>query len=93
MRILGNIEHPQMKITVFQMNGRISIKFEGALLEQTYKFRDLDYLQTMEDVTKLVDSSFLDGVLNNMLLMQKAGHQALERIITVEEADMFDVII
>ncbi len=40
MRIAGDIPHPEMKITVFVMNGRYSIKFEKKLLEQTYKFRD-----------------------------------------------------
>ena len=34
MRILGYLEHPTLKITVFKMDNRISVKFENSLYEQ-----------------------------------------------------------
>lgn len=37
MRIIGYIQDEEMKITLLEMNNRISIKFERDLMEQTYK--------------------------------------------------------
>ena len=39
MRILGYIDHPVVKITVFKMDNKFSVKFESIHYEQTFKFR------------------------------------------------------
>ncbi|MBK7870450.1 MAG: hypothetical protein IPJ74_07085 [Saprospiraceae bacterium] len=52
MRIIGYIEHPVLKITVFKMDNKISIKFESGLYEQTYKFRSGDTISNLGDVKK-----------------------------------------
>ena len=40
MRIVSEWTQEDLRVTVFHMNGRYSIKLEQGLLEQTYKFRD-----------------------------------------------------
>ena len=50
MRIVGQIEHPVIKITVMQMNNRYVLKLEANMLEQTYKFNEDDNLRTMADI-------------------------------------------
>lgn len=40
MKIIGNIPHPIWKVTIFEMNHRISVKVENGATEQWYKFRD-----------------------------------------------------
>lgn len=40
MRIVGHIHDDLMKITVLEMNLRISIKFEFDFMEQTYKLNE-----------------------------------------------------
>ena len=40
MRIIDEFNADDVKVTVFKMNDKISIKFEYNLLEQIYKFRD-----------------------------------------------------
>ncbi len=42
MRIIDEIPHSEMKITIFQMNQKYIIKFEKGPLEQVYKFSELD---------------------------------------------------
>ena len=37
MRIIGQIEHPDLKITVFKSDNRISVKFENEGYEQIFK--------------------------------------------------------
>lgn len=40
MRIIDEINRGELKITVFKMNDRLSVKFERELSEIIYKFRD-----------------------------------------------------
>lgn len=63
MRIVGNIPHPALKISVFKMNMKWAVKFEGGLLEQTYKFRESDALNSLEAIEKLVDEKLVDDVM------------------------------
>ena len=93
MRIIGNIEHPVLKITVFKMENKISIKFESGLYEQTYKFRTGDGMETFEDVEKLVDSAFLEKVGDILQTMHDVKSQALLRQYTAQEEDEFETII
>ena len=79
MRIAGYIEHPLLKITIFQMDNRFTVKFEDGTLEQAYKFRSSDSLHTAADVRRLVDGTFIDGVLAQMKAMQGVHASALSR--------------
>ena len=58
MRIAGYIDHPRLKITIFQQENRYSLKLETALHEQTYKLRKGGAIETTEDVRRLVDQEF-----------------------------------
>lgn len=93
MRIIGNIEHPILKITVFKMENRISVKFESGLYEQTYKFRSGEGIESLADVEKIVDATFQAQVLQHLTLMNEIKNQAVGRNIAQEEEDEFDTII
>ena len=71
MRIIGEIPHSSLKITVFEMGNRLSVKFEFGLMEQTYKFRKGDGLQTFNDVHKMLDKEFVDRVAEQFSQMEK----------------------
>lgn len=79
MRIIGEIPHPVMKITVFAMNMRYSIKLEMGFLEQTYKLRESDYIKDFEDIYKLVDSTFLGNCIQRFKEMNQDLTGILER--------------
>jgi len=93
MRIIGYIEHPVMKITVFKMDNRLSAKFETGMHEQTYKFRVEDAVQNLEDVRRIVDETFQDAVLQLFKTMRLNGMQALSRNLPRAAEDEFDRII
>ena len=46
MRTLGEIKHPEMKISLFSWNGKYLVKFEQGFCEQTYKFEHLEVEET-----------------------------------------------
>lgn len=93
MRIIGHIDHAEMKITVFKMDNKVSIKFELGLYEQTYKFRESEYMKDVKDAEKLVDASFIGEVLKSFNNMHKAKNEALSQLVKLEEEGEFPVII
>lgn len=63
MRIEGYIEHPNMKITIFKMDNKYSVKFETPNYEQTYKLRTGGGINSSEDVREWVDEELISKVL------------------------------
>jgi transposase len=93
MRIIGYIEHPNLKITVFKMEQRISVKFENAQYEQTYKFGDDERLSTLEAVRQLADEEFIQSVLNRFRDMHQSRTAAVSRAFPPDGRFVFEEII
>lgn len=93
MRIIGYIEHPTLKITVFKMDNRLSIKFETGQLEQTYKFRASEHIAQLSDIQKLIDERFITGVSAQFQAMLGISGDALARHLPVVDADEFPRIV
>jgi hypothetical protein len=93
MRIIGHIEHPHLKITVFKMDNRISVKFENALYEQTCKLGTDERSSSLEGVQKWVDAAFTEQVLSNFQHMHQARMAAYARAFAVDSQPVFEEII
>lgn len=92
MRIIGNIDHPALKITVFKMDNKLSVKFETGLYEQTFKFRESNELSDLATMQTLVDEQFMNEVLENFGRMHRAKNEALQRFSPKEEAEFEEII-
>jgi DNA-binding GntR family transcriptional regulator len=79
MRVIADIPHPDLKITLFSWNNKYLIKLERGMMEQTYKVSELD-VTGVEDVRRLLDEEFLSGVLRRFDEMNDAFYQALARV-------------
>lgn len=93
MRIIGQIEHPQLKITVFKMENRISVKFENSLYEQTFKLGEDERLGELEQVQKLIDAPFLEQVQAGFRMMHQTRLSAYDRIFPAPQQPEFETII
>lgn len=95
MRILGYIEHPIFKITVFKTDTRLAVQFEDGLCELTYRYRTGPNLEDLASVKKLLDAPFLAAVAQQLKQMQTVQHDALERYakLIAEEEEPFEEII
>ena len=93
MRIIGYIEHPVLKITVFKMDTSFSVKFERSSLEQTYKFRPNNGLEGIKEIRQLVDEKFLEKVEQQFRQMEMLREWSLSRHFPPDPADEFDEII
>lgn len=82
MRIIDEFDAGQIKITVFQMNGRISIKAETGLMEQIFKFRDGSGIENAADARRFCDQAFLeqvDALFSQMAAARNARFDRLNR--------------
>ena len=93
MRIIGEIEHPVLKITVFKLNERLSVKFESGLYEQIYKFRSGQGADTLDEVRKIVDSDFIEDVALELQQMHRRKMTALARQLSAGKEEAFEEII
>jgi DNA-binding FadR family transcriptional regulator len=74
MRVVAEIPHEVMKITLFQWNGKYILKFEISQFEQSYKFNELDY-SSYNEIIEMINKSFLLHVLK--LFSQMRDHYQL----------------
>jgi hypothetical protein len=56
MRIIATIPHPEMRISVFNMNQKYILKLEWGPLEQAFKWDEYDFAG-LEDFLNFVNSS------------------------------------
>lgn len=92
MRILGYIEHPSIKFTVFEDNNKVIVQCEDGLCQQTYKFRSGGLVDDLESIKNLFDEAFIASIENQLSNMKTARRTALSKRTTALE-DEFDVII
>lgn len=93
MRIIGEIAHPNLKITLFKMDNRLSVKFESGFYEQTYKFRAADGLETADDLKNLIDDAFIQAVNDQFTQLHDIKLAALTRHLSPREDNEFEAII
>lgn len=77
MRVIGNIPHPKISITIFSMNDKYQVKFEAGPMEQIFKIPHSE-VNGVEGIQKLVDEEFLKKVMdrfNEMFLSLKAAKE------------------
>jgi transposase len=93
MRIIGNIEHPHMKISVFRMDNRWSVKFENEWYEQTFKIGSDTRLEDLESIKNLIDPAFQESVLQTFQQMHQTRLQGYGRAFPVSSETAFEDII
>jgi len=93
MRIVGNIPHPTLKITLFLHDSKYSAKFESGLYELTYKFRSGDEIDSVEAIKAIVDAQFIAEVMATLPRMHQQKLGGIGRWLASKEDEEFDDII
>jgi hypothetical protein len=80
MRIIDEINRGELKITVFKMNDRLSVKFERELTEMIYKFRDGSGIDEKNYRSFLSESLLMkvEAMLYNANIVKNEALSALE---------------
>jgi hypothetical protein len=79
MRIIGEIAHPECRITLFNWNNRYLIKLEKGYLEQTFKINQFD-LASENDLNTIVNEAFINEALARFQVMDQSLSNALENL-------------
>ncbi|MCB0568610.1 MAG: hypothetical protein KDC66_02550 [Phaeodactylibacter sp.] len=87
MRIAGYIDHPALKITIFQLENKFIVKFESGLFELAYKYRMGEGVDSVQDIHHLVDDAFIHDVQEQMAGMRRTHAAALQRQAPGDDVD------
>ena len=79
MRVIANIPHPKLTISIFSMNDKYQVKFEAGPMEQTFKLSHSE-VNGVEGIQKLVDEIFLEKVMERFNEMYLSFKSAKERV-------------
>jgi len=69
MRIVGEIAHPILKITIFYNESKYSVQIEDGQVTQNFKFREDTSLDSVETVKALIEKE-LDTIQTINMSMQ-----------------------
>lgn len=64
MRIVATIPHPEMRVSIFQMNQKYILKLEWGPLEQSFKWDEYDFAGLEDFTTSVTNSNLFE---NSML--------------------------
>ena len=76
MRIVDNIPHESMTISIFQMNDKFLVKFEAGPMEQVFKFHT-EEVKNLGNLKLLMTTEFIETTrqrFNEMFLQMKTLH-------------------
>lgn len=71
MRILGQIPHPELIITVFKSGNKYILKFETGPFEQSYKFLESEIITGFEAIRLLVNDQLVHEIYRVFDLMNE----------------------
>ncbi|MGB4776252.1 MAG: hypothetical protein WBP45_13840 [Daejeonella sp.] len=79
MRVIAELPHPDCKITIFSMNQKFIIKIEKGSFEQSYKLSELDIIEGVDGVFKILDNEFISTVVARFSKMRDDFNSAYNR--------------
>jgi hypothetical protein len=74
MRLIGQIQHPHLRIAIHEYNGKYLVEFEGGRCRQTYKFdKELYPLEAVQQ--------WVSEVEPNIMERMHAMHEDLKKLL------------
>ncbi|MGZ3921761.1 MAG: hypothetical protein ACXVC7_15790 [Bacteroidia bacterium] len=73
MRIIDNIPHESMTISIFQMNDKYMVKFEAGPMEQIFKF-SVTEMKNVENLKMKMNTEFIETTrkrFNDMFMQMR----------------------
>jgi len=92
MRIIGEFDLEDIKVTVFKMNEKLSIKFEKSLIEQIIKFRDGSGVNTLEEAKSFCNADILGAIKSSFEALNQSRYQSILEMQGSKEDDFEDII-
>lgn len=89
MRIIGQIEHPRMKITLFNQNDKLSVKFEKHQAEIILKFREDQHVVLEKLRSTLPEENFksIERQLDDILIFKNRFEPPI-----IQDGELLEII-
>jgi len=92
MRIIGEISHPTLKITLMH-HGRYLLKLEDRDVELVYRFRDEEGVANLADARKLLDLGLLQSTERQLHELSAERKRLVQALHQAPGEDEFPIII
>ncbi|MEM7571462.1 MAG: hypothetical protein AAF433_01125 [Bacteroidota bacterium] len=95
MRIIGEIPHPTLKITVFSTTTRFPVQFEDGDLAQIIRLRKGPQMDNLNDVKTWVDEQLISAIIRTFTEMRQqllAAHQRKSKKSNTNEDELPNII-
>ncbi|MFN3839618.1 MAG: hypothetical protein ACK4RF_02830 [Cyclobacteriaceae bacterium] len=79
MQIVGEVPHPECKITLLKWNNRYLVKLEKGPFEQTYKVSQFNVAND-EELRQVVNTDFITNALRQFDVMEVIWSNAMQRL-------------
>ena len=79
MRVVGEISHPECKISIFHWNNKYLVKLEAGPFEQTFKIDEFD-LGSEADLKRIVNDDFIQQAMARFADMSRSLSEATDEI-------------
>jgi len=79
MRVIANIPHPKITISIFSMNDKYQVQFAAGPMEQTFKIAHSE-IDGVEGIKKMLDEEFMNKIMERFNEMFLSFKQAKERV-------------
>jgi mRNA-degrading endonuclease RelE of RelBE toxin-antitoxin system len=93
MRIIAEFDKEDIKVTVFKMNDRISIKFEKDLIEIIHKFRDGAGIDSAESAVSYCSDQLVSDIQRSLALLAKTRSEQLEKQFFKDQDNIFPNVV
>ncbi|MFZ6013545.1 MAG: hypothetical protein ACOYXT_24600, partial [Bacteroidota bacterium] len=75
---VGEVQHPECKITIFAWNNRYLIKLEQHYFEQTFKIDQFD-VDDEDHLKRIVNAEFIQHALTRFQDMRQSFYEAVQK--------------
>lgn len=80
MRIVAEIPHSQIKITIFSWNAKFILKLEAGPYEQVYKIAEEDVEGNVDKVKAMVTQEFIEQNKQRFLAMRTDFSKTIQQL-------------
>ena len=79
MRVIAEIPHPQIKISIFSWNAKYMVKLEAGNFEQIYKINESD-VNGLDQVKEMIDDAFIQTCIQRFLTMRSDFTESFKKV-------------
>lgn len=79
MRVIAEIPHPQIRISIFSWNAKYIVKLEAAQFEQIYKIAETD-VDGLDQLKEMINEDFIRSCIARFQTMRSDFFETYKKV-------------